>query len=199
MTIGILDIGIGNIYSVITSINKISNCNIILINNYKLFKYCDKIIFPGQGNCYNLKKNIKNNEIFYYLKKNIFNGKHFMGICLGSQIIFNFNKEANINGIGYFNNKINKLKNCGNVPCIGWCQTEIIKKNFLLEGIKKKSFFYHSHSYYNKISKHSLGMVYYINFFSSIYFKKNILLTQFHPEKSGINGLKIIKNFINWK
>ncbi|MGX7582516.1 imidazole glycerol phosphate synthase subunit HisH [Candidatus Vidania fulgoroideorum] len=197
MKIGILNFGVGNIKSVISLIKKIKIYKIIIINNFKKFKYCDKFIFPGQGNCNNIKKNIKNIELLNQLKKEILLGKHFLGICLGKQIIFNFNNEANLNGISISANKVIKFKKKP-IPCIGWCETEM-RKHFLLKGLKKKTFFYHSHSYYTKINRNSIGISFYNFFFSSIYCYKNILLTQFHPELSGKKGLIIFKNFLKWK
>ncbi|MGX7589459.1 imidazole glycerol phosphate synthase subunit HisH [Candidatus Vidania fulgoroideorum] len=192
MKIGLFNLGHGNIYSIKSSFKKIGIKKIIFIKNKNDFIKCKKIIFPGQGNSNIIKKNIKNIDLTNKLKKEILKGKHFLGICLGMQIMYNFNEESNINGIGFFKEKVKILKK-KNVPCIGWCKTEM-RKNLL-----KKNFFYHSHSYYTELNKYSFGYVYYYIYFSSICIRKNLFLTQFHPEISGKNGLEIIKNFLKCK
>ncbi|MGX7577298.1 imidazole glycerol phosphate synthase subunit HisH [Candidatus Vidania fulgoroideorum] len=200
MTIGIISIGTGNLYSLYTAFKNLFSGKIIIINNFKKFKLCDKIVFPGQGNSNIIKKNFKNLDIINKLKKEIiFKKKKFFGICLGNQIVFNQNNESNINGMGLFNIKVQKFKYRYKfkIPCVGWCKTQVIKKNILFNKVTDL-FFYHSHSYYVPTNKYSIGICFYNTFFSSACLKHNIFLTQFHPEISGISGLKIINNFINW-
>ncbi|XAO72491.1 MAG: imidazole glycerol phosphate synthase subunit HisH [Candidatus Vidania fulgoroideorum] len=202
MIIGIININIGNIFSLYSTISKIieRNDKCIIIKKKKNIKKCDKLIFPGQGNIKTIKTNLKNIEFLIEIKKAIIN-KQFLGICLGSQLSFCFNKEGNFNGLCYIKNKIKKF-NCKykkefKVPFIGWNSIQLTKKkNSLTKNIKNKSLYYFSHSYYSPINKHTIAYSYNYIKFGCIYSYKNLNLTQFHPEKSGKCGNKLIENFI---
>ncbi|MGX7589321.1 imidazole glycerol phosphate synthase subunit HisH [Candidatus Vidania fulgoroideorum] len=197
MIVGIIDIKIGNVYSLYSCVKRIyKKC--IIVNKKDLISKCDKIIFPGQGNHINLKKNYVNTEFMIELKKNI-NKKYFLGICLGSQMFFCNNNESKSNGLCIFNGDIlkflNNFKNFKN-PYIGWNRVIIKKRSRILNGIKNNSLFYFSNSYFSKINNNTFCYSINGSKFGSLYIKNNIFLTQFHPEKSHINGLKLIKNFI---
>ncbi|WP_458659030.1 imidazole glycerol phosphate synthase subunit HisH [Candidatus Vidania fulgoroideorum] len=200
MTVGIVNLGFGNIQSIISSINIISKTiRIKIINRNSVLNKINKIIFPGQGNFNMVKNNLKNIEILNKIRKEIKNNnKNYLGICLGSQIMCGYNNESKFNGLGIFDICVKKLiysyKNY-KIPLIGWLKN-YLKKKIIFKGIKKFKF-YHAHSFYTSKNKYSIGISFYINFFSSVLKKKNILAIQFHPEKSGIDGLKIIFNFLN--
>ena len=129
-------------------------------------------------------------------------GKPFLGICLGLQALFNESEESpGISGLGIFDGSVirfpdmtaKKLK----VPQMGWNQIEFDSDISVLNGIPQKSWFYFVHSYYVKPESNGLNIVrsqYGIDFTAAVE-KENVFACQFHPEKSGVLGLKIIKNF----
>lgn len=193
--IGILNIGFGNIKSVKNSVNfsNIKKEKIIYINKKKHVKKCRRIIIPGHGHFKNTINKLKKINII----KSIINKKKtkILGICIGLQMLCLFNNEGYLNGFGVIPENVNKFKPTKNfnVPNIGWRKVSIIKKNIL---IKKSSDFYFAHSFFIKPCPYTVGINKEEYFYSSIIIKNNFYLVQFHPEKSGINGIKLIKNFL---
>ena len=190
--IAIIDYGAGNIKSVKNALDYIKIENKITSNPDEILE-ADKIIFPGVGN-FSIIRSI-NQETIKAIKK-VIKEKYFLGICLGLQLLFEKSEEAeDVKGLSIFKGdvkKFNKLK----VPQIGWNQINIRRESPLLKGIKDNSFFYFVHSYYVcPEEKITLTTTHYgVDFVSSIA-SDNIFGVQFHPEKSGILGLKLLKNF----
>ncbi|UOQ33101.1 Imidazole glycerol phosphate synthase amidotransferase subunit [Candidatus Vidania fulgoroideae] len=192
--IGILNIGFGNIKSVknCISISRQKKEKIIYIENKKDIKDCRRIVIPGHGffkNVINKLKKIEMINSILDLKKKT------LGICIGLQMFGLFNSEGNTNGFGLISENVENFENKKEreVPNMGWREVEIIKKNRF---IKKNLSFYFAHSYFIRPCSETFGITKGMNFFSSFIIKKNIVLTQFHPEKSGSNGINFIKNFL---
>ena len=200
MKLGIVDLDTGNLASLLSALNKLNTNFKICKNNFD-FEDVDKIILPGVGAFKDLMKKIneKNMDkvIFEKIKKNT----PILGVCVGFQILFSgSNEHGNCSGLnlikGNFINFKDEKENI-KVPHVGWNECKILNKNKLFQDIEDSSDFYFTHSYYlknynieNVISK----TMYDLNFVSAIN-EKNIYGVQFHPEKSQLNGLKILKNF----
>ncbi|WDI79288.1 imidazole glycerol phosphate synthase subunit HisH [Candidatus Vidania fulgoroideae] len=197
MKVGILNLGYGNLFSIKNALKKIiSKKNIFFISKIKQLKKVDKIIFPGNGSIIDCFNNMNKINFLFLLRKFLIKKKKpFLGICLGKQILFNFNKEGKTNGLGIFKGNILRIK-AKKVPFIGWSKIKSVKKHSITNDIKKL-IFYFSHSYYLSKKKFTYYKVNYSNNnISSIFILKNFFLLQFHPEKSSYQGLKILKNFI---
>ena len=144
--------------------------------------------------------NLHEKDLFENLKNSIKQGKPFLGICLGLQILFEGSDETpEVEGLSIFTGNIDKIdfnKHKLKVPHMGWNQIEIKKKSKLLEDIENLSWMYFVHSY--KLNTGSditdTVSVYGDEFVSSISWE-NVYATQFHPEKSSRQGLQILKNF----
>ena len=209
MNIAIVDYESGNISSVINSFKKASlNQNIEIkikvTSDLKTILSSDKIILPGQGsfkNCIESLKKIKGlkdtlNE-FAIIKK-----KPLLGICVGMQMFADVGyEEVETKGLGWIAGKVLKIDNQDDkykLPHIGWNQVNITKKSKIFNNIKNDSHFYFVHSYEfipEDIDVVSATTEYSSNIVCSVE-KENIFGTQFHPEKSDQDGLKIIENFI---
>ena len=209
MNIAIVDYESGNISSVINSFKKASlNQNIEIkikvTSDLKTILRSDKIILPGQGsfkNCIESLKKIKGlkdtlNE-FAIIKK-----KPLLGICVGMQMFADVGyEEVETKGLGWIVGKVLKIDNQDDkykLPHIGWNQVNIVKKSKIFNNIKNNSHFYFVHSYEfipEDIDVVSATTEYSSNIVCSVE-KENIFGTQFHPEKSDQDGLKIIENFI---
>ena len=209
MNIAIIDYESGNISSVINSFKKAStNQNIAIkievTSDLKTILSSDKIILPGQGsfkNCTESLEKIKGlketlNEFAIIKKKPLF------GICVGMQMFADVGyEETETKGLGWIAGKVLKINNQGGkykLPHIGWNQVNIVKKSKIFNNIKNNSHLYFVHSY--EFIPDDLGVVsatteYSSNIVCSVE-KENIFGTQFHPEKSDQEGLKIIENFI---
>lgn len=198
MNLLLVNYGTSNINSIYNALSKIKRVN-IFINDFNN-KNIDKIIFPGQGhikNCINFLKNIEN---FF----NLIEKKHILGICIGYHIFFK-NSEENASTLGFnvIKQKIEKISNdcCENtiLPNIGWRDVKIFKNHQIFKNLNNifKQYFMHSFSNKEK-NNYTFGIS---NFnkidFNSVIIKENKILFQFHPEKSGKNGLILIKNFLN--
>ena len=204
--VAIIDLKTSNIKSVVGACRKVK-LSYILTSKSTDLKNSKSMILPGVGsfkssmNYLNKKKLIKPIKEFYK------SGKPILGICLGMQLFFAKSLEfGNTKGINIINSAVKKFpnKNNCNIPNIGWSNICTNKKLFtspLLKNIKTNKSFYFVHSFYiEKFNKKNHTVEYTkngnINFCTFVNFK-NLYLVQFHPEKSGLDGLKIYNNFKN--
>ena len=199
----IIDYEAGNLYSLQRAL-LILGYKSEIITDPELVLRADKLILPGVGSFHqginNLKKNNLDNAIFDYYKS----GNYLLGICLGMQLFMNSSSEFGDNeGLSLIKGSVNKLQPYKKypIPHVGWNNVEIQKNNSnFLKDISLKDNFYFIHSYYAKLNEkieHSFITSYGSNKFTSIIINDNVLGTQFHPEKSGKVGLKMLLNFIN--
>ena len=212
MSIGIIDYGSGNLRSVAKALevaNKNVNANskIVITSDPKIIKKSDKIILPGQGSfrdCYLGIKKINGlldalNDFVLVQKKPIF------GICVGMQLFAEIGYESEeTKGFGWIDGVVKKINNINKtlkLPHMGWNQIEFKKDFLLFSDIENKSHMYFVHSY-EFLTKQKDCIVATTNYRNSIIVavaKNNIFGTQFHPEKSQKNGLKLLENFLKWE
>lgn len=185
--ISIIDYKVGNIFNVMNAL-KYLGFDSEVINTKRQIENAKAIILPGVGAFDDAIRQLKKDEIFYYLKSKISDGVPTLGICLGMQLLAKKSEEGSEEGLGIFNTEVKKFRSKeGIIPHMGWN-----KVNFLDNTSK---YFYFVHSYYLPIIKDTTGVTNYITEFSSVIEKNNIIATQFHTEKSGADGLKILKKF----
>src|SRR5699024_2824063 len=151
-----------------------------------------KVIFPGVGEArtaMNYLKNKRLDEVILNLNQ------PFLGICLGLELLCNKSEEGNTDCLGIFNAKVKRFPATDVVPHIGWDNFERLKGP-LFSNISEDQHQYFLHSYYAEISTETTAVCEYIVPFSASMQKNNFYATQFHPEKSGEVGKKILKNFL---
>lgn len=197
--IGIIDYGMGNLKSVSNALDSLNIKNIIS-DDKEILNSCKKLILPGVGAFNDAMKNLKKNNLDKFILEEVENGKELLGICLGMQLLFEEGYEGEkMKGLGLLKGKIIKMSGEGRrVPHIGWNNGKQYKKDKLLKGIKDESYFYYVHSYIaSDYLKEDLliGADYNGILIPGLFRKKNIIGAQFHPEKSGEVGLKLLKNF----
>lgn len=196
--IWIVDYGMGNLKSVWGAFN-FFGVNAVVSSS---FEKADKIVIPGVGAFGQAIYNLKKLNLFEKIKDEILSGKPALGICLGMQILFQFSEESEgVEGLSLLRGVVKNLRNLSQnmrVPNIGWGRTNL-KKSQIFSGLDQEEFFYYIHSYYVLPEDTEIICANFssenINFASAINFQ-NIFGVQFHPEKSGLKGLKIIENFI---
>ena len=207
MNVTIVDYNSGNISSVINSFKEVAgkNVNIEVTSNIKKIKQSDKIVLPGQGSfksCINALNSI--DGLIFTLDEFVNNEKKpLLGICVGFQMFADIGfEETETKGLGWISGKVLKIDNQQGkykLPHIGWNQIKILKNSKILENIEDNSHMYFVHSY--EFIPEDKGVITTTTKYSSEIVcsveKNNIFGTQFHPEKSDKEGLKIIKNFIN--
>jgi len=209
MKIAIIDYESGNLKSVskaveLASKNILNKSDVQIINTAKELSYYDKIVLPGQGSfkqCYQSLISIDGilDELFNFV---IEKQKPILGICVGMQLFSTFGDEdGGSKGFNWIEGKVKKINlkdKFLKLPHMGWNNINIEKDSKLLNGIENNSHFYFVHSYAFEVSnKKFISAItnYSIEFVSAVE-KNNIFGTQFHPEKSQENGIKILENFV---
>ena len=206
MNVTIVDYQSGNISSVINSFNEVAKgkINLEVTSDRKKIESSDKIVLPGQGSFKSCVDSLNSiSGLVEALKKfAIINNKPLLGICVGLQMFADVGyEEAETKGLGWIPGKVSKIDNQNGkfkLPHIGWNEIEIQKESKILKDIKNKSHMYFVHSYEfipEDKSVISATTDYSSKIVCSIE-RDNLFGTQFHPEKSDKNGLKIIENFI---
>ena len=199
--IGIIDLKLNNIYSIYQACKNIGYKTEVINHNKKSFKSYDIIILPGVGSYKKAMNFIKINgiddKIFQFsLNQN----KLIFGICLGMQLLLKNSEEfGTTKGLNLVDGEVKLLnkKKCKIIPHIGWSKIKITNKNKVLDKDIGNNPYYFVHSYYCNLKnkKQIIANTKYNDFeFCCALNYNNIIGMQFHPEKSGISGLKIIKN-----
>ncbi len=191
MKLVIIDYGAGNIKSIQFALKHLG-IDAILSNNIDEIIGADKIIFPGVGEASSAMKMLKMSgldKVIPSLKQPV------LGICLGMQLMCKFSEEGDTKGLGIFNVAVKRFSNSVKVPQMGWNVIFDLKSN-LFKGIKEKEFMYLVHSFYAENCEEAIALTDYEITYASALQKDNFYGVQFHPEKSGIEGSRILKNFI---
>ena len=207
MNVTIVDYNSGNISSVINSFKEVAKekIKIKVSSDLDKIKSSDKIVLPGQGSfksCVDALNSI--DGLFDTLNEfTIINKKPLLGICVGFQMFADVGyEETETQGLGWISGEVSKIDNQNGkfkLPHIGWNELNIVKTSQIFRDIKNKSHMYFVHSY-EFIPKDKNVISATTDYSSSIVCsveKENIFGTQFHPEKSDKEGLKIIDNFLN--
>lgn len=193
----VIDYGVGNLGSVKNALDKLGVKSIIS-SNPMIIKRAKALILPGVGAAGQGMKNLKKLKLDKIIVSEIKKGKPFLGICLGMQLLFEKSEEDNVNCLGILKGSVKKFKKMRKIPQIGWNQIDIKKDSKLFKDIKDKSYFYFVNSFYCKPKDKNViaGTTNYGETFSSVVQKDNIIGVQFHPEKSGPVGFKLLENFV---
>ena len=192
MKIAIIDYGAGNVQSVLFALGRLGYEGIVS-NDWITIKSADKVIFPGVGEASSAMKMLVDSGLDVLiptLKQPV------LGICLGMQLMCKHSEEGNTKGLGIFNVNVLKFHQEVKVPQMGW-NTIFNLKTQLFEGIKENEFMYLVHSYYASSSENTIATTNYEKEYSTALQRDNFFGVQFHPEKSGIFGEQILKNFLN--
>ena len=194
MKLIIIDYGAGNIKSIQFAFKRLG-VDAILSNNIDEIKTADKVIFPGVGEASSAMKMLQESgldKIIPALKQPV------LGICLGMQLMCNFSEEGNTKGLGIFDVAIKRFSNAVKVPQMGWNTISKLKSD-LFTGVKEKEFMYLVHSFYAENCKESIATTAYEIEYAAALQNDNFYGVQFHPEKSGLEGERILKNFLELK
>ena len=191
----------GNIHSVTNTLESLGE-EIILIKNFNESKACKAIILPGVGAYDPAMINLINTDLITDLKNWINSGKSFLGICLGLQLLFESSDEGRVQGLGILKGKIHKIPNIVNqrIPHVGWCKLLPTKTNSLIKQEDLNNWVYFVHSYHaipNDFKIISAQVNYGSEKLTAMIESDNLLACQFHPEKSGKTGEKLLKRWLS--
>ena len=195
----LIDYGVGNLYSVAKAAAYVGG-DVKISSLAEDIRRADKIILPGVGAFGDCMKNLEATGLIPTIKAEISNGKPILGICVGMQILFAESEESPcVDGLKIFGGNVKKIR-AGElkIPHMGWNSVKFTNSK-LFAGLSGESYFYFVHSYHAAPDDKNIiaaTTTYGEEVTAAIEFE-NIFATQFHPEKSGDVGLKILKNFIN--
>jgi len=206
--IAIIDYDAGNLTSVSRAVSHLGMPNVITKTAVEI-KAAQRIIFPGVGAAGAAMESLKRSGLDAVITEAFVSGKPILGICLGTQIILSHSEENNTPCLGILQGTVRafapenrskdgqKLK----IPHMGWNGIKIEKSHPLLAGVGADDEFYFVHSYYPEPADNTsvIALTDYGISFASIIGFNNLFATQFHLEKSGRPGLKILDNFCKWK
>lgn len=195
MKVAIVKYNAGNIHSVMHALKRVG-VDGILTDNFEELKSADKVIFPGVGEAGTTMKYLQERNLDKLIKDL---KQPVIGICLGQQLMCSRSEEGNTDCLGIFDVPVLKFqpqRHEDKVPHIGWNTIDNCKSN-LFKGFDKSEFVYFVHSFYVPVCEWTIAGTNYINPFSASLHKDNFYATQFHPEKSGSTGERILKNFLD--
>ena len=198
--VAIIDYGAGNLMSVKKALDYIGAESEITMDKEKI-KSASHVILPGVGSFGDAMASMAEGDLVDTVRETALSGKPFLGICLGLQLLFAESDESpNVKGLGVLDGKISLLpkKDGFKVPHIGWNSVEIKNGSGIFKDIPDNSYFYFVHSFYlNSANENEVaGITQYGTEIQCAVEKGNLCATQFHPEKSGEIGLKLLKNFL---
>ena len=213
MKTAIVDYGMGNLHSVLKSVQAAQALSgkvaeIYLTARPEDILAADKIIFPGQGAMPDCMAALRQSGLGEAVEDGLKN-KPFFGICVGAQLLFEHSEEGDTVGLGWFKGRVKRFPanqtdaNGGRlkVPHMGWNRVHPTRPHPLWEGIEPGAFFYFVHSFHAEPTnpENVAATSVYGEVFTCAVTQNNMFATQFHPEKSAASGLRLFRNFIHWR
>jgi glutamine amidotransferase len=195
----IVDYGMGNLKSVLNAFSRL-NADIVISSDPDVVRDAPVVVLPGVGAFGICMENLEKRGLADAIREHIRDGKRYLGICLGMQILFESGVEApGVPGLGIIKGTVPRFTGSIKVPHMGWNSVTLKKDSPMFKGIRTGDFFYFVHSYY--CAPADPGVIatttdYGDPFVSSVE-TGNIFACQFHPEKSQAVGLKLLQNFLD--
>ncbi|WP_294282328.1 imidazole glycerol phosphate synthase subunit HisH [uncultured Chryseobacterium sp.] len=182
----------GNVNSVQNAVRRL-DADSIITDDFDVIRNADKVIFPGVGEASSTMKNLKEKGLDLLIPSLT---QPVLGICLGMQLMCGDNEEGNTVGMGIFDIRVRKFPAKDIVPHMGWNTVSQFRSD-LFAGTDENSDVYFVHSYYCERSEFTTSVCDYILPFSASLQKDNFYAMQFHPEKSGTVGSRLLETFLN--
>ena len=195
MKVAVIKYNAGNIYSVDYALKRLRIDAVITSDKEQLLK-ADKVIFPGVGEAATTMEHLHKNNLDTFIKEL---KQPVLGICLGMQLMCNHSEEGNADCLDIFHvnvKKFSRISHAEKVPHMGW-NTITDTNSGLFKGFTKEEYVYFVHSFYVPLNEYTAAQTDYILPFSAALHKDNFYATQFHPEKSGSVGERILRNFLD--
>ena len=199
MKVALLDYGAGNVRSVVNALRALG-AEVEPVKRPEDILSAERLVFPGVGNFGSIMRALNEKGFVEPLREYLRQNRPFLGICLGLQVLFEGSEEApGVAGLSVFPGFVRRFRVSLSVPHIGWNGIKPAKPSRLFRGLSGEEKFYFVHSYYVDPADPALALTrtdYGLEFVSAVE-SGNIVALQFHPEKSGPAGLKILENFLS--
>jgi imidazole glycerol-phosphate synthase subunit HisH len=200
MRVTVIDYKAGNLTSVLKTLKHLGAETVVTDGDLSLVESAERIVLPGVGH-FDATKRLDKTGLTGAIRAAIARGVPFLGICVGMQWLYSGSTEApDQPGLGQFPESCTRFaESTEKVPHVGWNSLEVRKSSRLLAGVERGEFVYFTHSYKGPVTKDTAAVTEYIEPFAAAIERGNVMGVQFHPEKSGDTGLKILRNFLAWQ
>jgi glutamine amidotransferase len=198
--IAIIDYGAGNIRSIEKALEHVGAV-VQVTDEPSVVTRAQAVVLPGVGSGGAAMARITQQGLDNAIRQSTQEGKPFLGICLGMQLLADHHAEGEVDGLGLFAGEVRRIPHGPKIPHMGWNQVKPQQSALaIFEGIQPDAYFYFAHSYYvEPQDQHGVAAVTdYGSPFCSVIVTECVWGTQFHPEKSGSVGLQLLKNFVRW-
>jgi glutamine amidotransferase len=199
MRVTVIDYKAGNLTSVLKALRHLGAETIVTDRDLSLVESAERIVLPGVGH-FAATERLDATGLTSAIRAAIARGVPFLGICVGMQWLYAGSSEAPRQpGLGHFPEKCTRFpESKEKVPHVGWNSLEVRSGSRLLAGVEPGEFVYFTHSYKGPVTSDTAAITHYIEPFAAAVERGNVMGVQFHPEKSGATGLKILRNFLLW-
>jgi glutamine amidotransferase len=200
MRVTVIDYKAGNLTSVLKALRHVGAEAVVTDGDLSLAESAERIVLPGVGH-FAATERLDATGLTPAIREAIARGVPFLGICVGMQWLYAGSSEApNQLGLDYFTESCARVSESKEkVPHVGWNSLDIRPNSRLLAGVEPGEYVYFTHSYKAPVTADTAATTYYIEPFASAVERGNVMGVQFHPEKSGATGLKILGNFLKWE
>ena len=200
MRVTVIDYKAGNLTSVLKALRHLGAEVEVTDGDSSLVESAERLILPGVGH-FAATQRLDQSGLSTAVRNAIARGAPFLGICVGMQWLYAGSTEAPQQpGLMHFPDSCSRFPDCGEkVPHVGWNSLDVRPGSRLLAGVEPGEYVYFTHSYKAPVTANTAAVTQYIEPFAAAVERDNVMGVQFHPEKSGATGLKILRNFLEWK
>jgi glutamine amidotransferase len=193
--IAVVDYKAGNLTSVMKALRAVE-ARVTLTEDPEVVRRAEKIVLPGVGH-FTATRFLEERGLRDVISDRVNAGVPFLGVCVGLQWLFSGSTEApDVRGLGSFNGLCERFEEGRKIPHVGWNSMSVREDSRLLAGIPEGSFVYFTHSYRAPVVHDTVAVTEYGGGFTAAVERQNVMGVQFHPEKSGVTGLRILRNFV---
>jgi glutamine amidotransferase len=199
MRVTVIDYKAGNLTSVLKALRHLGADIIVTDSDLSLIESAERLVLPGVGH-FAATKRLDYTGLTSAIRAAIARGIPFLGICVGMQWLYSGSTEAPAQpGLAHFTDACSRFPEClQKVPHVGWNSLDVRQNSHLLSGINPGEYVYFTHSYRAPVTADTAATSHYIEPFAAAVERGNVMGVQFHPEKSGATGLKILRNFLEF-
>jgi imidazole glycerol-phosphate synthase subunit HisH len=193
--IAVIDYKAGNLTSVMKALDALG-CRATVTADPEVVRKAMKVILPGVGH-FQATQLLADTGLTDAVRDSIARGIPFLGICVGLQWLFEGSTEAPATkGLSFFSGQCERFSRAVKVPHVGWNQVRVNPQSRLMRGVEDRAFFYYTHSYRAPWIPETVAVTEYDGPFSGAVERGNVMGVQFHPEKSGAAGMRVLRNFV---